>query len=165
MISKVVSVSIGFGLGMASLIAMPTFSLKQDFAATIKPDTLKTMISGLGYEMKDLTTEKWEFTVTKSNTDIPIAAEISKSGARIWLTVFLGTISAKDKGDAGYMLELLKKNSEIQPVQFYSTEKDELMMGLPLDNRGMSPAILRKQIDFLTDQVVATDKLWNNRGK
>jgi len=122
---------------------------------------MKKAVEDIGYETKELNKEpgkeKYEFKLTRDGLDIPIAIEISPSKNYIWLTVFLG---AAPKPESAKNAELLKKNSEVQPCQFYVTSKGNLMLAYPLDNRSMSNAILRTKVDKLAADVGKTKDIW-----
>lgn len=122
---------------------------------------LKKIVEGLGNEkIKMLNTEagkeKFEFTVTKSGFDIPIGAEISPSGNYIWFTVFLG----ESGSDTLKHSNLLKENAKIQPNFFYITSKGSLMLGVATDNRGITPAVVKRITDKLAEDVGGTSKIW-----
>lgn len=121
--------------------------------------SLQSTLTGLGYEPKVLNQEvgkeKFELAVMTEALKIPIAAEISSSTNYIWLTTNLGL----NRTDLNFE-ELLKSNSSIQPCQFYITKKGNLMMGVALDNRGVSPAVLRRNIDMISKNVGETKALW-----
>lgn len=124
--------------------------------------SLKTMIEGLGYETKALNEEagkeKYEFKINKAGFDIPIAAEVSPSTNYVWLTVFLGAVKPTHKFE-----ELLKQNTKIQPSQFYITSKGSLMVGIALDNRQINPAVLRRNIDKVSEDVSGSSTLWSGQ--
>jgi len=123
---------------------------------------LKSIVEGLGYETKALNAEvgkeKYEFSVKVPDFNVPISAEISSSTNYIWLTVFLGvskpTLSFED---------LLRKNSEIQPSQFYITAKGNLMLAIAIDNRQVNAAVLRRNVDKIAEDVSGTSKLWSGK--
>lgn len=121
---------------------------------------LKAVVEGLGYEVKALSTEegkeKYEFKVTKGSLDVPMAVEISPSKNYIWLTVFLGPSKPNHPFE-----ELLKKNGAIQPSFFYITSKGNLMMGIPMDNRSVNPASMKRNIDKIAADVSDTESLWS----
>ena len=122
---------------------------------------LKSMLSGLGYEVSELRTEigkeKFGLKITSGGFDIPIGAEIAPSKNYIWLTASLGKSSSTRKFE-----ELLKANSKIQPTMFYISSSDNLMIGLPCENRDMTPVHLKKQVDRLAGQVVSQAPVWQN---
>lgn len=123
--------------------------------------SLRKTIEKMGYPCKDLNAEagqeKFEFTLDRGGFNIPIAAELSKSQNYIWLTVSLGPMPA----DAALPLALLKENAQIQPNNFYVTSKDNLMLGLAIDNRGADSEVFRRVIDKLADDVGGTSHLWS----
>jgi hypothetical protein len=122
---------------------------------------MREMLTELGYEVKNLVTdpgkEKYSVTLLGSGLDIPVAAEMSGNSKYIWLTVNLG--NAKAANDTIHSA-LLKQNSKIQPNQFYITQKGLLMMGLPIENRGVTNAYLREKLESIATRVGETKSLW-----
>lgn len=122
---------------------------------------LRTRLTQLGYEVKDLNTEagkeKYEVKIAKGGYDIFVSYEVSPSKNYVWLTVNLG-----DPPTESSILNnaFLKENGKIQPSQFYITSGGKLMMGLPVDNRNVSNATLRQRTDSITENVVKTVSLW-----
>lgn len=120
---------------------------------------LKEIISGLGYETSQISTdvgkEKWSFKMTKGGLDVPIGAEVSPSKNYIWLTVNLGDSKSDTKYEA-----LIKSNGEIQPAFFYVAKTGKLMMALAIDNRGVNSANMRRCAEFVSDRVVDTKGIW-----
>jgi hypothetical protein len=149
-----------------SLIFLSIFSLfinsaKSQEAGPINQARLREILVQLGYTVKDLNTtpgkEKFEVKITQGGLDVPISYEISASTSYVWLTVFLGPAPA----EASILnAAMLKQNSKIQPCMFYTTESGNLMMGLPVDNRGLNNALLRRYTDFITTKVVDTKAYW-----
>lgn len=127
----------------------------------INTSQLKEMLTQLGYTVKDLNStqgkEKYEASVKTPNFDVPIAFEISSSTNFVWLTAFLG--SAKEETSITNNA-LLKQNAKIQPCQFYISESGKLMMGMAVENRGLTNAILRRHIDKLANDVSSTASYW-----
>ncbi len=142
--------------------ALALASLQFSFAQEAKPldaPSLKAMIKGLGYETKDLNVEvgkeKYEFTLTTPDLNIPVGAEISPSKNYVWLTVFLGASRPDLKFE-----ELLKSNASTQPCFFYITSKSNLMMAVALDNRMITPTVMKRNIEMLTKSVTDTKSIW-----
>ncbi|MEQ1823260.1 MAG: hypothetical protein ABL949_12165 [Fimbriimonadaceae bacterium] len=125
---------------------------------------LKGLIEGLGYDVRQIATnpepgrEKYEFKITKDDLNVPIGAEVSPSKRYVWLTVFLGPPPT----DMTKHTEMLKRNGKIQPCFFYITEKGNLMIGLPVENRQVSSAVMRRTVDLIVDSVVDTKSVWQN---
>ncbi len=142
----------------ALLFSSPTLQDQLDAAK------LRAMIEGLGYTTKDLDSdpgkEKYEFKVVHDGLDIFIAAEVSPSKNYVWLTVFLGE-APKATAPASEFREMLKWNGKIQPTQFYITASERLMLGFAMENRSITPAVLRRTIDKLTKDVADSEDAWN----
>lgn len=123
--------------------------------------TLRNMAQTMGYEVKVLSAEegkeKYEIGLKSKSLDVPVALEISPSGNYIWLTVFLGENNANKKHE-----DLLKENFKVQPTFFYITSKDNLMAAEAIDNRDVTPAILRRCLDKLVSDVDKTAKVWGD---
>ena len=135
-------------------------------AQTCDPITqsrLKEILVQLGYTVKDLNTtagkEKYEAAASTTDFNVPIGFEISASSNYIWLTVFLGKAPG-DTSSAFY--NLLKQNFKIQPTFFYITDSGNLMMGLPVDNRGVNNTVMKRYIDFISGKVSETKLYWQN---
>jgi hypothetical protein len=148
----------------AILLCITSFAVTVNSQQTCEQLTRKELrekLVQLGYEVKDLVTdpgkEKYSVKLTKDGLDIPVAAEISGNTKYIWLTVNLGPAPT----DAQSLNNTyLKKNAEIQPNFFYITESGKLMMGLPLNNLGITNAFLRDRIENIAGSVATTKSLW-----
>jgi hypothetical protein len=137
----------------------------QDGAAPLDAKQLKDMISNLGYETKVLNEEvgkeKYEFKLESGGFDVWIAAEISASKNYVWLTVLLGDAPSADSAKP---YEYLKRNNKIQPTFFYATDKGKLMLGYPMDNRSITPAVMRRTMTKLAADTSSTSDLWDGLG-
>lgn len=142
----------------ASVSASPSAETKLQGKAYEHED-IKGMLANLGYEPKDLGENIYEITVTKEGWDVFISVSLSRSKAKMWLVVNLGNFGEKSKNDPKKLYALLQKNTDIQPAQFY-IRGDGLRLGVPLDNRALTPALIRKEIDTLADHTAKTEALW-----
>jgi hypothetical protein len=149
---------LGFLLLIAS-VALYGFGGAQ--ADQIDAKRLRSMLVQMGYEIKDLETEvgkeKYQVKVVSSGYDVFVAYEVSKSKNYVWLTVLLGDAPAETSPKA---LAMLKETSKIQPTMFYVSSTNKLMLGLPVDNRGITNAVLRQRTDAIADNVGKTADLW-----
>ncbi len=122
---------------------------------------LKEMLVQMGYTVKDIATEvgkeKYQVDINTSSFNVPVGYELSPSKNYVWLTANLG--KAKDSTST-INAAMLKQNGIIQPCQLYVTSKGILMMGLAVENRGLTPAIMRRHTDKLTGDVSSTSALW-----
>ena len=126
----------------------------------INQTKLKEILVQLGYTPKDIIStpgkEKYEIKINRGGLDVPMGLEISGSTNYIWLTVFLG----KAPSDSSKYFKLLKQNSKIQPALFYVTDSGNLMMGLPVDNRGINNALLKRYTEFIAGKIADTKDTW-----
>jgi hypothetical protein len=143
------------------LLSIPAFAGEQTGQEKLDGASLKSMIDGMGYTIKILNAEagkeKYEISFSKHELDIPVALEISPSKNYCWLTVFLGTAP---KAPSDKFETLLKENFNCQPSFFYITTKGNLMMGIPMENRYISPANMKRNIEKLSDDVGKTKGIW-----
>jgi len=150
-----VASAIGFSFGVGTLGANYFQSDK------LTADNLKTMSEGLGIEVKQIVTdpgkEKYTLSMKTSKLNIPVGAEISPSTSYVWLTVNLGDNSSAKKHE-----ELLKQNGIVQPTFFYITASGRLMAAHPIDNRAVTPAVLRRCLDKIVADVDKTSGVWQN---
>ncbi len=127
---------------------------------------LKEMLIQLGYPVKELNKEagKEKYEVPHKTTDlnVPIGYEISPSTNFIWLTVFLGPAKT-DAAGSEMALALMRQNAKIQPCFFYITDKGNLMMGLAVENRGLTNAVMRRHTDKLLADVGSTTSIWQKK--
>lgn len=142
------------------VIVFSSFKKNEDCAPISGPQ-LRTILTQLGYDVKDLNLnpgkEKYVVTITSGGLDVPIAAELSPSTKYIWLTVNLSTADSTN-GAKNY--SLLKQNGIAQPAQFYVTTKGGLMMGLPVENKAVSNYVLREKLEFLAVKVSSAKSIW-----
>lgn len=144
-----------------SICSFFAHSVKAQDCTPINQARLREILVQLGYTVKDLSTtpgkEKYEVKITQGGLDVPISYEISASTNYVWLTVSLGP----GPSEASVLnSSLVKQNAKIQPCLFYITEAGNLMMGLAVDNRGLTNALLRRYTDFITSRVVETKAYW-----
>lgn len=147
-------------MALCLIFSLP-LSTKAQSCDPIDRMRLRNILVELGYEVKDIVRdagkEKFSVTMTKAGLDVPIGYEISPSGSYIWLTVNLGKPSADSANQA---LSLVKQNAIIQPCFFYITKSGTLMMGLPVENRGVTNALIRRLGETISDRVGETKNLW-----
>lgn len=145
------------------LIAALTFSGFERFqtCAPINRAQLKEMLTQLGYEPKALVSdpgkEKYEVSITREGLDIPIGCEISGNEKFVWLTVNLGNAQPDNTARS---IALLRQNAKSQPSHFYVTEAGKLMMGLPVENKGVTNANLRERMETIASRVGEAKALW-----
>ena len=118
-------------------------------------ESLKQMLTEMGYTVTDLNPTKFAFVQRTTSLNIPIGAEISPSGNFVWLTVNLGASRPTLNFE-----ELLKQNGQIQPNFFYITSKNNLMMAMAMENRALNQDVVRRIVEKIIKDVQATQPVW-----
>jgi hypothetical protein len=146
-----------------SLLAIAGLFAIQTEDKALSGAEVKAMLQNMGYETKDLNTEagkeKVEFMVNKGGYDVWMASEVSPSKRFVWLTSFLGDAS-KITGFDSRAPKILQKNFNIQPSQFYTTDKGNFYMAIAVDNRNVTPAVMKWRIEKLAEDVASSADLW-----
>lgn len=130
--------------------------------ARMKKATLKTVLVKLGYAPKELGNGVFEVETLRAKEKVFVAVSVSPSENKIWLTGNYGPLTDKEKSDPEFLLSLLEKNSEIQPAHFY-VRRGKLNIGMPVDNKQITPAALNKEINGFADTVVKTKPFWDRK--
>jgi hypothetical protein len=129
-------------------------------AAPVTYEQVKTMVANMGYTptqiSKGAESPKFEFAIKSGTFNVPIGVEISGSGKFIWLSVNLGTAPS----DPARAVALLKRIASTQPTHFWIASNGNLMCGMAIDNREVTPAALRLAIDKVGADVAASAPDW-----
>ena len=149
--------SLIFGLPIAASLLVAVAPAFQE--SKLDHAQLKAMVTGLGYEAKDLNATKVEFTIKTDAFNIPIGAEVSPSGRYIWLTSFLGEAKPGSELD-NRSAKFMRANGQIQPTQFYITSKESLMCAIAVENRNVQAASLKFAVDKLVKDLSTNSALW-----
>ena len=145
---------------LCASIAAPSYA-RQAEGKQLEAAQLKAMLAGMGFEVKETNStagkESYEVTHKNTNFNVPMSYSLSSSGRYIWLTVSLGANSPTKKHEA-----LLKANTEIQPAQFYITASEKLMCALAVENRDVTPVILKRATDHMVTSVDLQSSAWQD---
>ena len=135
---------------------------KQPGAAgqTLTDETLNQMLDNMGLEPKKLS--KGNLVAIKQDTwTINIQVVLSANKEKLGLNANLGKVEDPASVTANQWMDLLISNGEIEPSTFYyDKEQKKLYLHRVCDNRGMTPAILRKEIDTFARMIPKTEALW-----
>lgn len=147
---------------IAGLALLPALSLSLQDPAPAQLDLagLKSLLTNMGHELKDLSETKFETTIAEDGFDVPLAFEVSPSGRYVWVTAFPGKVP-----EAGLPAEqanaLLRQNHSIQPAHFYITSNGSLMVAMAVENRALDAVIMRRVITKLAADVATTADAWS----
>lgn len=120
---------------------------------------LKTMLTGLGYEIKEPGVGVYEAPITAAGLNIPTRIFLSKSKTKIWLSVALMQKEGVDKLTRDDLQKILEKTVDVGPTHFM-IENGWLKLKLAIDNRAVTPAVLRSEIDYLAARVGESKTVW-----
>jgi len=121
---------------------------------------LRTMLDGMGYEPKPLS-KGFLIAVKRGTWTLNIQIVISANGERIGMNSNLGLVENPDSITAAQWKALLVSNGDIDPSAFYfDAAVKKLYLHRVMDNRGMTPAILRTQIENFCSNMMDTSELW-----
>lgn len=120
---------------------------------------LKTMLTNLGYEVKEPGTGTYEIPMAAAGLNIPTRIFIAKSQTKIWLSVALLQKDGVDKLTRDDLQKILEENVNIGPCHFM-IEGGWLKLKMAIDNRGVTPAILRSELGYIADRVGDSKAVW-----
>lgn len=136
-------------------------SSAQTAGQTLDNTSLKSMLDGLGYETKPLS--KGFLVTSKVDTwTLYVQLVISSDGTKIGLNANLQSIDDFAAVPAKKWLDLLVSNGQIDPSTFYiDREQKKLYLHRVVDNRSITPAVLRSQLDNFTNNIISTEATWD----
>lgn len=127
----------------------------------LNDDKLRQMLDGMGLEPKPLS-KGFLIAIKRESWTINLQLVISPDQAKIGMNANLGVIENPDAVTAAQWKALLAANTDIDPSSFYFDSKQKkLYMHRVLDNREVTPAYLRTQIDNFIGNMKSTEALWS----
>ncbi len=131
-----------------------------DAGSALDDDGLRTMLNGMGYEPAKLS-KGFLITVKKDTWTYYIQFVLSSDNTKLGMNSNLGMVSDPDSISASEWRRLLEENNEIDPSTFlFNKEQKKLYMHRSLDNRGVTPAFVRTQIENFTSNMHDTSEYW-----
>jgi hypothetical protein len=130
-------------------------------AAPLTYSQLQNMATNMGFAPNQVSqgtdTPKFEIQTKAGTFNVPLGLEVSPSGRFVWVSANLGVKTLT--GDQA--MAILRRGTAVQPTQFWYTDKGNLMIGMAIDNRDVTPAYLRFVIDKVGADVTSTADIWN----
>ncbi len=130
----------------------------------ITAESLPKLLSSLGYEPTKVGETTQRLTIERDKFKFVLNLSVSGNAKKVWMSSYLVEIPDLSKVPARLYSDLLLSNSEVGPAHFYLVkvgEKNWLKMGFALDNRNITPAYLRGEIDWFLERMSQTAKLWD----
>lgn len=127
---------------------------------SLTDESLRKMLDDMGFEPKKLTTG-YLISLKRDSWTYHMQFVLSKDGTRIGINANLGSIPRLDDITAAQWLSLLEANEDVDPSSFYvSKSNQKLYLHRTLDNRAISAAYLRQQVDYFCSNIRETQKAW-----
>jgi len=126
---------------------------------TLTNDSLKTMLDGLGYEPKALS-KGYLLAIKQDTWTLNMQLVLSSDGTKLGMNANLGMVDL-DAASASTWLNLLESNGDIDPSAFYvDRDQKKLYLHRSLDNRDVTAAFLRGQIEAFGNNIRNTEAIW-----
>ncbi len=121
---------------------------------------MQSLLVGIGYQPTHLS-KGLLIQLKRGTWTLYVQTVLSADGRKMGLNANLGEVTP-DSVTAAQWKDLLVLNGDIEPSMFYfDATRNKLYMHRVLDNRGMSQAVLRTELDTFMDQVQSTSKTWS----
>lgn len=164
--AAILTLTLGTALGRADQPAAkgaePKVVLPPD---VLTDESLKTMLENMGYTPKVEKTAKgniYTITIKRGTWTYIIDLSLSPSKTKLWLSGWLSALPEKEPIPADKLLDLLEGSWTYGPAHFrYHRAFRQLNVGLCLDNREMTPAAVRTQIESFMETMKKSELLWN----
>lgn len=123
-------------------------------------DSLKTMLDNMGYEPKALS--KGYLLVIKQDTwTLNMQVVLSGDSRKLGLNANLGKVEDPSSVTADQWMKLLISNGDIDPSAFYfDKDQKKLYLHRSFDNRAVTAASLRREIENFAGNIRSTAPLW-----
>lgn len=143
------------------LAFLASASLAQDPPAKLTKEALDKMIEKLGHETRPIDKTFTEVVVERGGRTTRLRASISPDGTRVWLDAWFVTVTRPEDVPAATWRRVLAKNEEVSPAAFSLNPADKrLYLSLSVPNADVTPAVLRREIEFLDGWVEKTADVW-----
>lgn len=147
-------------VGVLAVMHTPLRASAADGDGGLTDDSLKETLVGMGLEPKPLT--KGFLLVIKQDTwTLNMQVVLSGDKRKIGLNANLGKVEDPDQVPAASWKNLLISNGDIDPSAFYfDKDQKKLYLHRSFDNRAITPAALRREIDNFGSNIRGTEELW-----
>lgn len=129
----------------------------------LEPDGLGQMLTQLGYTV-EREGDAFEVEAEREGWTFPLRFFLSSGKTVVWVTVYLRDI-APEEATPGLYEELLVQNDAIGPSHFYLRRNEEggasLFLGHTIDNRAVTPDVVRETIEIVTADLSNTAAFWS----
>jgi len=150
-------------LGVAlcsSLVFLPA-AKHPDEPGALDNDGLKVMLDNMGYAPSPLS-KGYLIAVKRDSWTYNMQLVLSGDQTKLGLNANLGKVEDTSEVTADQWRTLLEKNSDIDPSSFYFDKyQKKVYLHRVIDNRAVTPEILRTQIDNFCGNIHDTSDAWS----
>lgn len=134
-------------------------------ADILTEDSLHTMLKNMGYNVGIEKTPQgniYMLTIKRDTWTYVLDVSLSPSKTKLWFSGWLKELPKDGTVTVDRLLDLLEANWLRGPYHFrYHRAFHQLNIALCLDNQGITPAVLRTQLEGFMDTMKSTETLWN----
>lgn len=128
--------------------------------AQLSNDTLRQMLDGMGYEPKAIS-KGFLVVIKRDAWTCNIQLVLSDNKSKLGMNANLGLVKDPDRVAAAQWKALMAVNRDIDPSFFYfDADSKKLFLHRSIDNRGLTPAYMRSQIEAFVENMKSTAELW-----
>jgi len=132
----------------------------------VTPEKLGEMLRDLAYEPKDISVnnkkDNYEITTETNNWKLYISVSVSGDLTTLWLDVHFAPLTELDEAPTAALMKLLELSHDNDPIHFSLDEKKRIHVVMPRDNYGITPVVLRKEIEKFDATVRQTSQFWRS---
>jgi hypothetical protein len=136
----------------------------EPFDGPLLANQLEPLLTNLGYEPRQ-DVDAWILTIEREDWIYSLRAALYYNNRFLWIWGYLGELD-EQKLSSGALVRLLETNNDIGPTHFFvgPTEdgKKALYIGRALDNRGLRPSIIRREVDAVCGAMRKTREIWES---
>ncbi|HLK14420.1 MAG TPA: hypothetical protein VKT78_06420 [Fimbriimonadaceae bacterium] len=160
-INAVALFALGIGaLAVTAPIAIAGHGAHVQAAQSLDNASLKTVLEGMGYEPKALS-KGYLIAIKRDDWTYNMQLVLSSDSSKLGINANLGKVDKPEEVAADSWFKLLVANGDIDPSFFYfDKSQGKLYMHRVLDNREITAAFLREQIDGFCGNIKSTADAW-----
>ncbi len=149
---------------LAGMLAFLCLGLSAGAPATaqvaLNDQSLEKMLSDIGYQPKKLS-QSFLIVAKQDKWTISIGVGLSPDHTKIGLNANLGTVANEQAVNAAQWKALLVANADIDPSNFsYQAKLKRLVLHRSFDNRAVTAATLKLEIDSFIRNLRSTEAVW-----
>lgn len=128
-------------------------------AQSTTPAGVRNLVARTGYNFEDLGNGTYQLPFNEGGTKYTVSVYLSESGRKLWYKVALVDAS---RISSARMQKMIERQADIGPAAFI-VHNGLLSLVMPVDNRALTPEIVKDGFSRILEQVTATRDLWDVR--